>query len=174
MAVDFSSLLNKPAGKALKPAVLPAGDYKGVIKGREFGDNNQNHTPYVRFFLGLMEWPESIAESERGQLDDSGQFHPTDLSKKSLRRDFYYTEDALWRLDELIKSCGIDPAGRTYGEIVEELIGQHVTVEVQQYLNQKTNELGNQVGRLVGGQSSRRHRYRFKSASLSHPHYPVA
>ena len=148
---DFSQLLARPAGKALKPPVLPVGDYKGVIKAREFDDKNQNHTPYVRFSLGLLEWPESVSEGERGQTDDQGNFHPIDLSKKTLRRDFFLTDDAFYRLDELLRSCGVEPDGTTgYDKYIEELIGKEVIVEVQQYTNNKTGEPANQVGRVVG------------------------
>lgn len=136
---DFSSLLRKPAGEAKKPEALPAGDYPGVIKSFELGDQNKNHTPYVRFPLGLTAWPDSVDESDRGD---------TDLSKRSLRRDMYLTEDALWRLDELIKGLGIDMTGRSYEEVLPELVGQQVLVEVQQYMNQTNNEIGNQVGAL--------------------------
>lgn len=149
MALDLSHLLRKPAGQATKPQALPMGDYSGIIKSFEYGDNNQNKTPYVRFQLGLLDWPEAVPQDERGQNGPDGEFHPTDLSKRSLRRDYYLTEDAFWRLDELIKACGISPDGSNYEELIPRLVGTRVTVEVQQYVNQKTSEIGNQVGRLI-------------------------
>lgn len=138
---DFSQLLRKPAGEAKKPAALPAGDYSGVIKSFEVGDQNKNKTPYIRFQVALTGWPDSVDESDRGD---------TDLSKRQMRRDYYLTDDALWRLDEFIKSCGVEPNGRSYEEIVPELMGASVLAEVQQYLNQTSNEIGNQIGKLVG------------------------
>lgn len=138
--VDFSSLLKKPAGEAKKPPALEAGDYPGIIKSFEVGDNNKNKTPYVRFSLGLTGWP------GEPQLNESGE--AIDLSSKQLRRDFYLTDDALWRLDEFLRSIGIEPKGRTYDEVLPETVGSPVTVEVQQYLNQSTGDIGNQVGNL--------------------------
>lgn len=150
MALDLSHLLRKPAGKAIKPAALPPGDYPGIIKSFEYGDNNKNKTPYVRFQLGLMDWPEAVPQDERGQKNDEGEFIPTDLSKKSLRRDFYLTDEALFRLDELIKGCGFAADGSNYEELIPKLVGAPVVIEVKQYVNQNTSEIGNDVGRISG------------------------
>ena len=148
MALDLSHLLRRPAGQATKPAALPIGDYQGIIKSFEYGDQNQNKTPYVRFQLGLMEWPQNISDDEKTQPGPSGPV-PVELSKRSLRRDFFLTDDALWRLDDFLKSCGKE-GGANYEELIPTLVGERVVVEVQQYVNQKTSEIGNQVGRVVG------------------------
>ena len=54
------------------------------------------------------------------------------------------------RLDKLISSCGIDASGRAYEEVLPELVGSQVTTEIQQYMNQNTSEIGNQVGQVYG------------------------
>lgn len=154
---DFSALLRKPAGEAKRPPPLPAGDYYGLVKSYEVGDNNRNKTPYVRFQVALTDWPDS-SEDEWSHADPDGKVQAVtkadiDLSKRQMRKDFFFTEDALWRLDEFIRSCGIDPRGRSYEEILPEMVGQPMTVEVQQYLNQSNNETGNQIGKLVGQSS---------------------
>lgn len=140
MAADFSQFLRKPAGEAKRPEALAIGDYAGVIKSFEIGDQNKNKTPYVRFHLGYVAPPPGV------------DLNGVDLSKRQARRDFYLTEDALWRLDELIKSCGVSADGRTYEEILPQLVGAPVVMEVQQYMNEKANppEIGNQIGRLIG------------------------
>ena len=151
---DFSQLLKKPAGEAKRPPPLPAADYYGMVKSYEVGDQNRNRTPYVRFQLALQDWPDNSPD-EWQVTDADGNAHTVskadvDLSKRQMRKDFYLTDDALWRLDEFIRSCGIDAKGRDYEEIIPEVVGQPVMVEVQQYLNQNTNEIGNQVGKAVG------------------------
>lgn len=151
---DFSQLLNKPAGEAKRPPPLPAGDYYGIVKSYEVGDNNRNKTPYVRFQVGLTDWPDS-SEDEWIHAESNGESHNVtkadiDLSKRQMRKDYYFTDEALWRLDEFIRSCGVDPQGRSYTVVIPELVGVPVTVEVTQYLNQNNNETGNQIGKLVG------------------------
>jgi len=141
---DFRSLLNKPAGEAKKPEALAADNYPGIIKNFEVGDANKNKTPYVRFHLGLTGWP------GEPQLGPDGT--PIDLSKRQLRRDFFLTEDAYWRLDEFLRALGIELTGRTYEETLPETRGKNVMVEVQQYMNQTTNDIGNQVGSLTAAE----------------------
>lgn len=139
--VDFSQLLKKPAGEAKRPAALPPGDYQAIITRYEVGDANKNKTPYVRFHMKMIAWPDTVDEQDREGIE---------LDKRLSRRDFFLTDEALYRLDELIRSCGIKPEGRDYEEIVPEMIGQQVTVEMQQYMNQQTNEIGNNIGKVFG------------------------
>lgn len=147
---DFSQLLRKPAGQAVKPPALPAGDYPAIIKSHELGESQQKKTPYVRFHIGLMGWPDSIGESDRVMPGSDGSTHPIDLAKKQLRRDFFFTEDAMWRLDDFIRSLGIQAKGRTYEEVLPECVGAHVVASVKQSMNQNTNDIFNEVDKLVG------------------------
>jgi len=134
--VDFSKLLDKPAGEAKKPPVLPEGIYGVVIKGYSIDDKNKNKTPYVRFSVGYTEGPEGV------ELDG------IDLSKRQGRSDFYLTEDALYRLDEFIKSAGVEVKGKSYREIFPELTGTQAKAEVTHFTRQDTGELGDQIRRL--------------------------
>lgn len=138
---DFSKLMNRPAGEAKKPPVLPVGDYAGVLGQWEVGDNNKNRTEYVRFPVRLTGWPDDVTGEDREGID---------LSKRQLRRDYYTSDDAMYRLDEFIRSCGIDPSGRSYAEVLPELVGKPVIVEVRHYINQQTQELGNQINGMRG------------------------
>lgn len=142
MPVDFSALLKKPAGEAKKPPVLPVGDYQGVVRSHEMGDSNRNRTPYVRFVVVLTEWPEALPVEDRPD--------GVELNKRQLRKDFYITDDSLWRLDAFIRSCGVEPSGRVYEEVLPELVGQPVFVQVQHYMNPQTSEIGNNTGEVVG------------------------
>lgn len=141
--VDFSTLLRTPAGHAKKPGALPVDSYPAVIKSWEVGDNNKNKTPYVRFVIGLTDWPDGVSEEER---QDNGE--AIDLSKRQMRRDYYLTDDARWRLEELLAGCGLTLEGSTYEELLPQMVGMSVVVEVQQYINQQNNDIGNQVGKI--------------------------
>ena len=139
---NFAELLNKPAGEAKKPPVLDAGDYPGVIKSYEMGESSQKKTPYVRFMVGLTGWPEGAEPQTR----EDGT--PIDLSTKTLRRDFFITDDALWRFDEFLRAIGIDPTGRTYADLLPETVGAGVLAEVRQGMNQNSNDLFNEIAGL--------------------------
>ena len=146
--VDFSKLLKRPAGEAKRPPALPAGDYSGIIKGYELKEAPQgkDYDVIVRFNVGLREWPDTVDVSDREGIA---------LDKKQLRRDFYLNTsevDSAWRLDEFIRSCGIEPSGRSYEEVLPDVTGSDVLVEVQQYMSERTGEIGNQIGKLLGVQ----------------------
>lgn len=149
---DFTQLIRgKAVGDAKRPPRLPMGDYQGVVKSYEYGDSNKNKTPYVRFHLIPTAfpadcppaWPQVDKDGTTTQVSQSD----FDLSKRQMRRDFYLTEDALWRLDEFLKSMNLS------GDLesaIPQTVGGSVVIEVQQYVNEQSGDIGNQVGRLVG------------------------
>ena len=143
--VDFSTLLRKLAGEAKKPPTMPAGDYPAVIKAFETGDNNKNKTPYVRFQLGFQGFPPDVEQEDIDGID---------LSKRQMRADYYLTEDAMWRLDELLRTMGLDMTGKSYEEILREAVGQEITAVVVQGLNQQTNEIYASVSKVFGPNSA--------------------
>jgi hypothetical protein len=150
MAADFSQLLSVPLDSIKKPPILPAGDYPGIIKQYELGDANKNKTPYIRFNLVPTDW---AVTTEDTWLDSEGASHSksdVDLSKRQFRRDYFLTQDALWRLTDLMKGCGLELAGKQIQDVLPELIGCQVLIEIQQYLSEKSGEFGNQVGKVVG------------------------
>lgn len=148
---DFSKLLSRPAGQAKSPKVLIPGNYPGVVKSHEIlpAPEGKDYEFIVRFHVGLTGWPDSATEDDKMQ-DLGDGLKPIDLSKKQLRRDFY--DSSLKRLDDFIRSCGVEPNGRSYQEVLPELTGANIIAQVQQYLNQRTNDLGNQIGDLAGVQ----------------------
>lgn len=135
---DFTELLRKPAGEAKRPQALDVGDYQGVIRSHEVGDSNRNHTPYVRLGVTLTAWPEGATPMEG-----------VDLNKRQLRKDFFLTDESLWRLDEFIKSCGVNAIGKRYEDVLPALVGQPVKVEVRHYRSQD-DTVGNTIEALVG------------------------
>lgn len=136
---DFSQLLRKPIAEAKRPPCLPIGDYPAKISRYELGESRQNKTPYVRLHVALTGAPDGMDPSDLDGID---------LSKRQMRRDFYLTEDAYFRLAELIKSCNIE--AEDFETAVPHLVGCDVLAEVQQYINQQTSEIGNEIRGLRG------------------------
>lgn len=134
---DFGKM-RTVAGQAKKPPVLPIGDYPGIIKSFEMA-KAKTGTEILRFHVGLMGWPVG-AEPIEG----------IDLSKRQMRKDYYLTDDALWRTDEFFRAMGVVFDGvKTYEELAPSLVGGNVLAAVQQYLNETTGEPGNNIDKLV-------------------------
>jgi len=142
--VDFRSLLDKPAGEAEKPKPLPAGDYPATIMSWLTDNKNKKQTPYVRFTFKVNGLPEDASPEDFQRADGT----PMDLSKLKFSRDYYLTDDALWRLDKLLEDLGIETSNRSYGETIPETVGMEVMIEIQQQMNQETDQVYNQVGKV--------------------------
>lgn len=143
MAVDFAKLLSKPLDDVKKPPAWPAGTYLGVVSKYEFGDQNQNKTPYARFHIKITGPGPGLEESELEGID---------LTKgREFRKDFYLTEEADWRLKAFIESLGVPTQGRTFAETVPECANGQVQVEiVQQNSTRNAEELVNFLGEVKG------------------------
>jgi hypothetical protein len=140
--VDFSKLLSKPAGDIKRPPNFPAGTFFAAIKDRKFDDNNKNKTPYVRFTLGA--W-------EPGNDVDASQLEGIKLDVRTMTKDFYLTPDAEWRVVELARQCGLQIDGKSLAEVIEDLKGQRVLVEMKLVPNRDNpEESHNEIGNLKG------------------------
>lgn len=143
MTVDFKSLLSKPADTVERPKPLPAGTYHGMIGAYKFDESKNKKTPYVRFDLKVH---------RAGSDVDPEAVNGIDLSKKNLRRDYYLTDDALYRLKDLIESCGISTTGRSFNELIPELLNKQVIIGVTQRPSEDGTEFYNDVKELAGEQ----------------------
>ena len=150
---DPASLLRPSASVTLPPPVIPANIYPGVIKSYEISAS-ANGSPLLRLPVGLLDWAPDIEEKDRFQHGPDGKEIPIDLSRKQLRKDFFLTDAAYYRLENFLVAMGFeiqtDAAGnKDYETPVSQLIGQKVGVEVQRILSNRTNEFMNVVGELV-------------------------
>jgi hypothetical protein len=133
--------LSKPTDSIEKPKPLPAGTYNGVISKYEFGESKEKKTPYVRYHLTAHSAGEDV---------DPDSIEGIDLSKKSLRRDFYLTEDAMYRVKDFLDSVGVSTSGRSLGEVIPEAINAAVLISVTQRSSPDGSEIYNDVGNVVG------------------------
>src|ERR1044071_3879964 len=90
LAADFRHLLQKPVGSAKKPKPFPVGTYTGKIDKYELGESSEKKTPYCRLFVTPLAAGEGV---DQGQLATS----EIELGKRQIRKDYYLTDDALWR-----------------------------------------------------------------------------
>ena len=152
MATDPTSLLRPSAKTTLPPPCIPADLYPGVIKSYEIAQSS-NGNPLLRLPVGLLDWPDSIAEADRVQKTEDGDSIPIDLGRKQMRKDFFLTPAAYFRLENFLIAMGFDietdaEGNKDYETPVSQLIGKKVNVEVQRILNRQ-NEFINVVGELL-------------------------
>lgn len=151
MALSFSHLLSKPVDSAERPKPLPAGTYHGRVSRYEFAESKEKKTPYVRFHVRLTGPGDDIDPDALRATNSKGQPMMIDPSKKEMRKDFYLTEDALFRLREFIESCEITTENRSFNETIPEVVNAPVLVSVTQRPSKENPEdIFNDIDKIVG------------------------
>ncbi len=148
MAVNFQDLLKKPMDSVKKPAAKPAGTYFGVIKEYKFDESAKKKTPYCRVIL------HNISAGPDVQIEDTATHTAAEVTetigKWNPGVDYYLTDDAIYRLKELIESCKIPTQGRGFDESIPELRGMPVQFEVTQRPSDDGETLYNDIGKVAG------------------------
>lgn len=140
---DFRELLELKTDEVKAPVALPEGTYHGTISSFEYGDNNKNKTPYVRFSIRLHGAGDDVApEALEG----------VDLAARRLTSDFYLTPDAMYRLKDFLGSLGLEIEGVAFGELIPNTINAEVSVYIKQRVNVQnpTEPARNFIDRLKG------------------------
>ncbi len=115
--VDFNALLKTSVEDAERPPTFPIGNYESIITGHEIGKSAKKGTPYVRFFIKLLNPTEDV-DPELFQ-DCGGIAKLSD--RKAMPKDFYITGDALYRLREFLEGpCQLSCGGRAFDEVIPE------------------------------------------------------
>lgn len=143
---DFSKLLQKPVTSAERPKPKAAGTYLGVVSKYEFGESQQKKTPYVRYHIS------SVAPGPEVDMEENAR-NGIDLAKWSPYKDYFLTDDALYRLREFIESCGISVDGRSFNETIPEVVGKPIQFECVNTTSSKPGkeaEIYSNVGDISG------------------------
>lgn len=140
---QFASILNKAPSETERPKPLPTGSYIARVKGQPaYGESSQKKTPQVDFTMVLSE-PWVNPDTEETDVDEEAldaaltkaDGKKIKLSDRTMRLTYYLTEDALWRLKEFLKNCGIDADGaKDYAEAIAETPNCEVGVYVKHRL----------------------------------------
>lgn len=127
--VDFASLVNVQAETIERPKPLPAGSYTALIEKQEFGTTSEKQTPYCRYLFKPTQAQDDV---------DATALAEVNLSKISLRQDYWLTPDAVYRLKEFLeKTLGIESTGKTIGEMIPQAVGQQVLINVKHSIDRK-------------------------------------
>lgn len=132
---DFSNLLKKPVTSAERPKPKAPGTYFGVITKYELGESQQKKTPFVRIHIG------SVSPGPEVDQDENTR-NGIDLTKWVPTKDYFITDDALYRLRELIESCKIPVEGRGFNETLPDLVGKPVQFDA---VNNSSNKPGQEA-----------------------------
>ena len=135
MATNFRDLLSDLVETAEKPKAKPAGTYSGIIASFKFDESSKKKTPFVRLMVKNI--------SPGADVDQAALAAAGDITRWSPYQDYYLTDDAKYRLRELMESCRMNIAGRSFQATIPELVNQPVILTVVQetVTNEQTGEV---------------------------------
>lgn len=142
MAFNFREALSVRSDEIERPKPLPVGHYYATIRGHEFNVSKQRQTPFVRFLLAVTEAADDV---------DPSEIEGIDLSRRELRKDYYITPAAKFRLADMLDSV-IGQPNRTLDERLPDTRGQRVLIQVTQRTSDDGVETYNDVGTIVSDQ----------------------
>lgn len=120
-APQLASILDRQYGDAERPKPLPVGTYRTVVTGApRFDKSARKGTPFVEFTLKFLSAEDDVDEDDLAHALTKKSGETVPLSSKTTRVTFYETEDAIWRLDEFIKHCGVDAEGMSRRQAIAE------------------------------------------------------
>lgn len=138
--VNVRDLLAMPTDQAERPKPLPPGHYYGTITGISQDKSKQKGTPFIRFAIKL-EGP--------GEDVDPESVNGIDWTRKELRKDYYLTPTAVFRLSDALDAVQGAQSGRSYDERIAEMRGQRVLAQVTQRTSEDGSEVYNDVNKLL-------------------------
>jgi len=128
-AANLTSILDRPLSENVKPKPLPRGIYRCVVKEWEKGTANTG-TEYIRFQLAPIAVEGEIDQDALDTALTKGNGQKVPLSEKRLRRTFFLTDLAAYRLQDFLVDCGI-PLGRNISSMLQEVNNREVLADVR-------------------------------------------
>jgi len=139
-ASTFRSLLSQATDAVERPRALADGHYTGIIKSTEFGLSRQKQTPYLRVLITPEEETDDVPEDANTGIE---------LQKREVRKDYFITPTALYRLSDMLDAVLGKTAGRSFDERIPELRGARVLFGVTHRDNEAGTETFNDVSTII-------------------------
>lgn len=145
--VDVRDLLSKPTDSFERPKNLPLGHYHAQILNFELTQaRTENKTDICRISFRVMEPAEDIVDDE----DKMEILKSIDLSRRELRKDFFITPDAMYRLSNFLDDVLGAESGRSADERLPDIRGARVLIQVTERTDRNDPTIKyNDVGTVV-------------------------
>jgi hypothetical protein len=136
----FRELLGQATDAVERPRPIADGHYLGSIASHEFGLSRQKQTPYVRFIINLEQETDDVPTGANGGID---------ISRREIRKDYFITPTALYRLSDMLNAVLGKETGRTFDERIPETRGARVMLGVGHRDNDDGTETYNEISTIV-------------------------
>ena len=118
---SFRELLQQSTDQVERPRPVADGHYIGEIRGHEFDRSRNKQTPLVRFIMVPLEETTDVADGANAGME---------LARKELRKEFYITPTAMYRLTDFLDAVLGKTTGRSFDERIPDTRGVRVLFQV--------------------------------------------
>lgn len=136
----FADILNTKAEDVKPPITLPQGPYLTILQGLpEQIESSKKKTPGLRFQHKIVAALEGVDEDALAEIEGG-------VTGKIVRNDLWATPEAQFMLLQFFEHCGIEPKGKTLGEMVDETPNREVVI----FIKHESSEDGERIFAKVG------------------------
>ena len=116
MSANFGELLGRAVESVEPPKKFPVGSYDAMVLGYEQLESSKKGTPFIRFAVKLLA-PRDDVDMEA--FEEAGGVEK--LNERTMRLDFYLTDDAFFRLRQFLENTlELQASGRTFDQVIPE------------------------------------------------------
>jgi hypothetical protein len=120
---SFEELMKMPATEIKAPQAYPPGSYHVLVEGPPtHGKSSKIQTDFWEFKFKILSPLKDV---------DQQAYTEQQVQGKTVTAQYYVTENAVWRLNDLLKNCGIDPKGKNLEQMLAEAPGKSVIIKLR-------------------------------------------
>jgi hypothetical protein len=139
----FEDILNMNSDDIKPPAVLPMGSYHTVIIGLpEQGQSSKKKTDFLKFQHKIVAPMDDVDPDALTEFQADGE----SISGQMIDNTFYITPKSANMLKEFMVNCGVDMAGKSMAEALEELPNREVGINIKHEASEDGKRVFSRVG----------------------------
>lgn len=135
---SFEEILNRPSTDIKPPQAYPVGTYHCLVDGPPTpGKSSQKETPFLQFKFKVLSPMQDVDAASAAEMQIPG---------KIITNDYYITDAAAWRLNEMLKDhLGIDGGTEENPKPLREMIAEAPGKQVLVKLKHQASDDGKRV-----------------------------
>jgi len=125
MSNVFEDILNRNSDEIKPPPVLPPGPYHTIVIGLpKQVESSKQKTPGLEFTHKIVAPMEGVNEEAVGAIEGG-------VIGKEITNTFWITEKSAFMLKDFLTHCGIDLAGKTMAQALDEVPNREVVMFIK-------------------------------------------
>jgi len=143
---NFQDILNRPSEEIKPMPTLPLGSYHTVVIGLpEQGESSKKKTPQLKFTHKIIAPLDDVDPDAITEFEAEGET----ITGQEIENIFYVTPKSANMLKEFIINCGVDLAGKTMAEGLDEIPNSEVIINIKHEQSDDGTRTFSKVGRTA-------------------------